>query len=316
MNRVVVHIVTRALQAGAQVHVSHLLNDLSDQFDFALICGDEGFLTDHARALGIRTVVEPTITRSIRPHRDAIALVRLIGILRKLQPSLIHCHTAKAGLLGRIAGRILKIPVVYTPHGWAFSQRSGTATRLVARTVERQLASLQECTIVVSQAEYDQAVNEGLGKSKPMRIIKHGIPDLPKSCSQSPGCGRVIMVARLAEPKDPVALAKAFLRARGARELWFAGDGPLRPLLEAWIRTNGVGDRVFLLGARADVDDLMRKADVVALVSRSEALPLCIIEAMRAARAVIASRVGGIPEVVADGSTGLLVEPNDETGLV
>ncbi|KQQ97819.1 glycosyltransferase family 4 protein [Deinococcus sp. Leaf326] len=303
-------LITKAERGGAQTHVLELMR-LRDRARITVASGEDGFLLEQARALGLETVVVPQLVAPLDPRRDLAALWALTRLLRRLRPDLVHLHSSKAGLLGRVAARLAGVPAVFTAHGWAFTEGAGRARRLLAIWSERLAAPLSAAIIAVS--DYDRDLGARLRVAPQARTIHNALPGEPRpglATARPAGPVRFVMVARFAPPKDQGLLLRAAAPLRGA-EVWLIGDGPELETTRALAATLEMGERARFLGSRDDVPELLAQGDVFCLCSHYEGFPISVLEGMRAGLPVIASDVGGVGEAVVDGRTGLLVAHND-----
>ncbi|MBI3945928.1 MAG: glycosyltransferase family 4 protein [Armatimonadetes bacterium] len=276
------------------------------------------------------TLTEVPMARAIAPADDARALWRLYRHLRRSQPDLVHAHSSKAGILGRVAARWARVPVVvYSPHAFAFQMRSGYAPRTLYLRLERLAGRWTDCLVAVSHAEADLAAAAGLLPKARIAVIENGV-DPAETVSRAEGAAVrqalgiapqapvVLFAARLVEQKAPEVLVRAALRVLERHPdavFLLAGEGPLRPLLEQEIaRANGEPN-VRLLGYRPDAARLYAAADLFALPSRWEGLPYALLEAMAAGLPVVASDIPAIAEAAPCGETALLVPPDDPGAL-
>ena len=310
-------LITLAEVGGAQAYVAALLPVLAEQFDVTVASRGGGPVRDAAQAHGLRFVGLRHLRRQIRPSRDLLALVELMRLLRRERPDVLHASSSKAGVLGRLAAFLVGVPIrIFTVHGWAFGATSGRASSLY-RWADRLMRPLTTATICVSENEL--AAGIAAHTCDPERtVVIHNAVDVagaPRARHQ-PGRPTLISVGRLKAPKDTATLlrALAMLRADGFQAL-IVGDGPDRPALEELVRQLGLDGRVRLEGERHDVAELLAAADVFVLSSRSEGLPVSVLEAMAACLPVVASDVGGVSELVVDGETGVLVRPGDADEL-
>jgi glycosyltransferase involved in cell wall biosynthesis len=313
----VAYLITLAERGGAQVHVADLLRGFHTKLDLSLVTGETGFLTDVANALGIPHRILPDLVHPIRPGKDARAIVRMVRILRELRPDVVHCHTSKAGFVGRVAAGFLSIPVVFTAHTWCFTEGTSWKWQLLGTPTERLVATWTKTIITVSEANRRLALDRGIAQPSRVCTIHNGIPDTDlRAQPDRPGVIRITMVARCAPPKDQPLLVRALSGINVMPwRLDLVGDGPTRPEVQAEIERLGVGDRVTLLGTRSEIPEFLAEAHVLALVSSYEGFPLSVLEGMRAGLPVIASRVGGVIEAVVHEETGLLVPQGDEESL-
>ncbi|WP_407572312.1 glycosyltransferase family 4 protein [Deinococcus altitudinis] len=304
--------ITRAERGGAQSHVLELLN-LRDRARITVVSGEDGFLLEEARALGLETVVVPSLVAQIDPRRDVAAVRDVARLLQKHRPDLLHLHSSKAGLIGRVAARLAGVPAVFTAHGWAFTEGASPARRQLAIWSERLAAPLSAAIIAVS--EYDRALSERLRVTRRARTIHNALPEgspVTRTEAESGAGGRVrlLMVARFAPPKNQALLLRAAAALPGT-EVWLIGEGPDLAETQALAERLGMQDRVWFAGNRSDVGELLAQGDVFCLCSQYEGFPISILEAMRAGLPVVASDVGGVAEAVLHGRTGLVV-PHDD----
>jgi glycosyltransferase involved in cell wall biosynthesis len=295
-------VITLAEIGGAQTYVAALLPALAKRFEVTVAAHGPGPLGEAAAGAGAGFVPLRHLRRSVNPWRDACALVELVGLMRRLRPDVVHLNSSKAGVVGRVAARLARVPVcVFTVHGWSYAPYRGPV-RALYRLLERALAPLTSAIVCVS--DHDAAAANGRAVLIRNAVDLAAIPRAMPMAS-SP---RIVSVGRLKEPKDFVTLRRALESIE--RDGWHAmvaGDGPQRAELE--------GGPFELLGERDDVRELLAVSDVFVLSSRSEGLPMSVIEAMAAGLPVVATAVGGVPELVVDGETGMLVPPGDERSL-
>jgi glycosyltransferase involved in cell wall biosynthesis len=315
-----VYIITKASPiGGAQIHVRDLAAAVAAQGHApTVITSGRGTFIDDLRALGIPVVVLRHLTTPIRPLQDLRALREIHAALAELQPDLIAAHSSKAGILARLAARRLRVPVVFTVHGWAFTPGVPALDAAVYRRVERLVGPLASRIIAVS--EYDRQLGLEARIAPPERLVTvhNGMPDVPPALQADPAGSppRLVMVARYGAQKDHPTLLRALASLqRHPWELDLIGDGPLMGETEALARELGLGGRVHFLGQRNDVDRRLASAQISLLITNWEGFPLSILEAMRAGLPVVASDVGGVAESVRDGESGFLVARGDVAQL-
>jgi glycosyltransferase involved in cell wall biosynthesis len=304
---------------GAHVHVRDLCAALQSRgHDVRVLVGGSGPFLGELSRHGISHEQVPNLIRSINPIRDVAALLHIRRRLRALKPDLLSTHSSKAGWLGRLAARSLEIPVTFTVHGWAFTEGVSKAPSFVYQLVERLASPLASKIITVSDYDKDLALRRHVAADDKMVTIHNGTPEIPPEMLAHPSVQppRVIMVARFDKPKNHATLLRAIATLQEIPwALDLVGDGPLLKAAEGSVNQLGISARVNFLGIRTDVGALLSKAQLLVLTSNWEALPLSVLEGMRAGLPVIASRVGGIPEAVIDGETGFLVGRADVAGL-
>ncbi len=250
--------------------------------------------------------------------RDLAGFVELVRLLRRHRPDILHASSSKAGVLGRLAGFLARVPIrIFTVHGWAFAAYPGLVGRLY-RSADRLVRPLTTVTICVSERERKLGLAAHTCDAARTVVIRNAVDVAGARLGEPARRQRALIVAvgRLKAPKDFVSLVRALGRlAPDSFEAVIVGDGPDRARLEDEIGHLGLAGRVRLAGERRDVAELLADADVFALSSSSEGMPVSVLEAMAAGLPVVASRVGGVPEQVVDGETGLLVEPGDPEDL-
>jgi glycosyltransferase involved in cell wall biosynthesis len=310
-------VITLAEVGGAQTYVASLLPALTDRFDVVVAAHGMGPLHGAATVSGARFIPLEHVRRPIRPLRDLLGLIELVRLLQRERPDIVHASSSKAGVLARVAARLVGVPVcVFTAHGWAFAAHARLSARLY-RWADRLVRPLTTATICVSEREREAGLRARTCDAARTVVIPNAV-----DVSGAPQARHdrakplIVAVGRLKAPKDFVTLVRA-LDALPARpfEALIVGEGPDRRQLEHEIRRLGLAARVRLAGERGDVPELLAGADVFVLSSASEGLPMSALEAMAAGLPVVASRVGGVPELVIDGQTGLLVRPRDPDEL-
>lgn len=324
-------IVTLSEVGGAQKVVYHIAAGLEPGlFDVTVACAPGGELISWLKNLpwNIRVVEITELKRNISPLNDFKAFYKLYSLMKKEGFHIVHCHSSKAGILGRLAARLAGVPkIFFTVHGWGINEYQMRLVRFFYIMAERFAGLLSTRIICVSQSDLEKGCKLKLASPDKLSVIYNGMPEpqkkkgiLRKELAIKEEDIIIGTVARLAVQKDPLFLlevANEMLSNQGCiagdKRLYFVviGDGPLRLECEEYIESKGLKDRVFLLGTREEAAALIRDFDIFVLFSRWEGLPLTIIEAMQAGAPVVASAVGGVGELVVDGETGFLIEKLD-----
>jgi glycosyltransferase involved in cell wall biosynthesis len=316
----IAYIVTTASPiGGAQIHVRDLAGAAAAQgHSPSVITSGSGTFIEDLRGLGIPVRVLRHLGVPIHPLRDLRALREIHAALVELRPDLIAAHSSKAGILGRLAGRSLRVPVVFTVHGWAFTPGVPPLQAAVYRQAERLVAPLATKFITVSEYDRQLGLAARIAGADRMVTVHNGMPDIAEDRRADPGRVpvRLVMVARFGAQKDHATLFRALAQLRDHRwELHLVGEGPLMGEMQSLARELGVAERVQFLGQRNDVDRILSQSQISLLVTNWEGFPLSILEAMRAGLPVIASSVGGVSESVTEEETGYLVPRGDARRL-
>ena len=319
--RRVVHVAGSADWGGGERYLELLARHLHrDAFALEVITPTPGALCGRLAALGV-----PTHVVNLQALVSPRATARLASALRRLAPDLVQSHGARANFYTRLAARLAGIGAVVSTVHTALADYPVSALRLaVYRAMDRftlPLTSRVLCVAGALSADYG-------GRAV---VVRNGIDlDDFDPATAGPAAtalrrtlapnGRPLVgfVGRLTPQKDPLAfvgLIARLRRARGDVHGVIVGDGPLRAEVERALNTRGLGPSCRMLGARDDVAALLAALDVFVLPSRSEGLPFALLEAMAMERPVVATAVNGVPEIVEDGVTGLLVERDDGEGL-
>jgi glycosyltransferase involved in cell wall biosynthesis len=314
----ILFVITRSLHGGAQSHLSSLIRGLAKKYNVELFLATDayGFLTDSLSDLKVGIFTIPSLGNKISVAKDITSFKKLLSIINEVNPDIIHAHSSKAGLLTRLAAKIANKPTVFTAHGWGFKPNVPILRRYAVRISETFCSLLTDKIICVS--EYDRKLAElyKVAKSSQLCTILNGVPDTTFMARPENSPVKAIVVARFAEPKQHEKLVAYFSKiSSDSAKLILVGDGPNLHNVIKLVKDYGLEDRVVFTGDRDDVEQLLADAQIFVLLSDYEGLPISIIEAMRAGLPVIASNVGGVPEEVADGVSGFLVENNQSSVL-
>lgn len=332
----VLHIITRLIIGGAQQNTMITASQLdSRKFDVMLVSGpqtgSEGSLIGEVTRRGVKLQILQELVREISPFKDLAALLKLYRLMRSQAFSIVHTHSSKAGILGRIAAKMAGVPViVHTVHGWSFHDRMRAPRRWLFVTLERWMAAMSDALVVVSSVLEEMGLREGIGRPGQYVTIYSGIDltEFDQSASERdqkrrelgipagvPVIGTIGRLSPQKSPEDFLAAARKVIQQMPEVRFLIVGDGPLRGRVEESIRATGISDKVLLTGIRHDVPGLMASLDVFVLSSLWEGLPRVIPQAMAAGRPVVCTNVDGNAEAVLDGVNGLLVPARDTDAL-
>ena len=309
--------------ARAQVRRGHAVTLVSAALRDPAYRGD---LAELARA-GVRCVDLP-MTRSIRPAGDLAHLGALVRLLREARPDVLHTHSSKAGVLGRLAAREVGLDAtVHTPHTFAFlfADMFGPLKRALFRGLEQALAGSTARVVAVSRSEAATIRAAGVVPAERLRVVPNGIDPAPwraavpcprAELGVAPDAPLVLVAGLLNVAKGQDLALRALARPELAQvELLVAGHGELEAELRALAGALGVASRAHFLGWRDDLPRLMAAADALLLPSRWEGLPYVVLQAFAAGLPVCAARVDGALELVEEGRTGTLADVGDVAGL-
>ena len=332
--------IARLNMGGPALHVAYLTAGLRERgYATTLVAGSlargEDSMAFVADGLGVDVERVEELQREISPLRDVFAMVRLARIIRRVRPHILHTHTAKAGAIGRfaalLAGDARPPIIVHTFHGHVLRGYFGPLRSRMFAALERVLARSTTCLVAVSPQVRDDLVRLGVAPEEKFIVIRLGIELEDRVDSDTDGraetrrllgipseaftvgwIGRMTGIKRT----DDVLLAFKRLRARGVdARLCMVGDGPDRAAIERRAHDLGIVRDTLFLGYQESVAPFYAAFDAFILPSANEGTPVTAIEALAAGRPVVATRVGGVPDVVRDGEDGFLVEAGDVEAL-
>ncbi len=333
----IVRIIARLNVGGPAIHVILLTHGLNpNKFETVLVSGveapEEGDMHHLADEKGVKPVIVENLGRELHPWRDINTLWQLYRLIRRERPDIVHTHTAKAGTVGRIAALLAGVPVIiHTFHGHVLHGYFGALKTAFFRAVERVLAAYSGKVIAVSEQVRQDLLQYGVGnEDKVVKIplgleleaFRHPASDarqrLRSEWGLSDDAFAVGMVARLVPIKRHEDLFRAIPQVIEKHPYTYfiiVGDGELRPELEALANELNITHRLVFTGFRDDRADVYSAVDLVALTSGNEGLPVAVIEGLSAGKPVVATRVGGVPELIEDGVTGFIAEPYDPESI-
>jgi glycosyltransferase involved in cell wall biosynthesis len=328
----VLHPITRLIVGGAQENTLYTAARLDPaRYSVAVVCGpqtgSEGSLHAEAKDLGVRLVVLPALVREISPWKDMLALWGLYYMIKKGKFEIVHTHSSKAGLLGRMAAWLAGVRIiVHTVHGWSFHERMGSLRRQLFILLERTMARLSDALIVVAARDREKGLAAGIGTPEQYHLVRSAIPleaftpgevdrwAVRKELGIPAEALVVGNVGRLSPQKNPLEWVRiAAMVYQSEPGCWFllVGDGPLRSEVERLAAQVGIEGRLVFTGLRRDVDRMMAAMDVFLLTSLWEGLPRVLPQAFAMGIPAVCYGVDGTLEAVEPGVNGLLNEPGD-----
>ncbi len=330
----IVHVITRLIVGGAQENTVLSCEGLHGRgHEVTLVTGPttgpEGSIVDRARGGGYAFVEIPYLVRQISPTGDLHAYLALKRFFRSTRPDVVHTHSSKAGVIGRLAAHAAGVPtIVHTIHGMSFNRTQSRVVQSAYAMAERFCAKRCHAIVSVADAMTRQALEAGIGRPGQYETIRSGmnVADFDPECVRgevnrkawgiAPEHILVGTVARLFQNKGYEQLieviAQAAPRHPNLRFVWI-GDGAHRAVYEEELRRRGLRDRVVLTGLLppAAVPEALAAIDILAHTSQWEGLPRAVVQALLLRKPVVSFDIDGAPEVVIPGQTGELAALND-----
>lgn len=329
----VAHLITKLELGGAQQNTLFTVSHLDRaRFRPALIAGEHGILDEEAKALcDVAYYQVPSLVRRISPLRDLRALTALTSLLARLKPTIVHTHSSKAGILGRWAARLARVPIIiHSIHGFGFTRYQHPVVQRTLIALERAAARFTTRFFAVSEANRRLGIELGLFAEEQCTVIRSGV-DLAalrqtrvdvaakkRELGCHPEWPLIGMIAPLKPQKAPLDFVRAAVLVRKAKpntQFLLVGDGELREAIEAEVRRLGLSDAFSLTGWRRDIAEVMRCFDVFVLTSLWEGLPRVYLEALASGVPIVGTKVDGAAEVIQEGVNGYLTEPGDVRSL-
>lgn len=334
----VLHIITRLIRGGAQENTVATVRLLRERFGVHAVLatgpplGPEGSLVGDARAVGVEPVILPHLRRDINPVLDALAYRQIRRIIASDDWDIVHTHSSKAGVLGRLAARRARVPVVvHTIHGLPFHPYLGRGRRAFYLACERMAAGWCDALVAVAARLREAALAAGVGRPEQYEVVHSGMPleeflrARPDPAVRAryyippdvPLVGKVARLFPLKGHEEFVEAARLLAERVPDCHFLVVGGGVLRGEIERRVREAGLAERFRFTGLvpRETVAGIMPNLQVLVHASWWEGLPRVVVQALAAGVPVVAFDVDATGEVVLDGETGFLVEPGDVAGL-
>lgn len=321
----VAHIITRLDFGGAQGNTLYTAAHLDrSRFDALIIAGPGGILDAKAEAGRLRYAA--SLVRPVSPFRDLAAFFELRSLLKELKPDIVHTHSSKAGILGRLAAAAAGVPaVVHTFHGFGFHPRQGALKRGFYVLLEKLCAPLSGALVFVSRSNMETAKAAGIGDPARYALIRSGVKLSAYPARIDRGAVRarlglapsdlvVLSIGNAKPQKNPGAFLEAAARLAPERpsvRFVFVGGGEALQSLRAQAAARGLGKACLFTGWRDDSPDLLAAADVFALTSLWEGLPRALVEAMKTGLPSVCYATDGVTDILRDGVNGFCVPQGD-----
>ncbi len=344
----ILYIITQGEWGGAQRYVFDLATNLPPEFEVTVAVGEPGgrrelqeklehVARNTHRVSNMKIIQLRHLVRRISLIHDALAIFELKKMYKQIKPDVIHLNSSKAGIIGSIAGHMLRdtcyVKIVYTVHGWVFNEPLAGWRKKLYFYLEKFTAPMKDGIIVLSNAERDQSHTELAIPSKKITVIPHGISVPTEMLSKQAARDELTRLSHAKVPLDTTwigtianyyptkgldVLIKAVAQKKqelGNISCLLIGDGPERTKLAGLIIKYGLEKIVYLVGIINDAWKYHPAFDVFVLPSRKEGLPYALLDAMAYKARIVTTNVGGIPSIVEDKKTGLLVPPDDPPAL-
>jgi glycosyltransferase involved in cell wall biosynthesis len=326
-------VITKGTWGGAQKYVYDVSIAFKNEFDIAVVHGTPGHLVRKLTEAGIRTIEIPSLGRDINPLLDLASFRQLLKLFRDEKADIVHLNSSKIGGLGALAGRLARIKnIIFTVHGWAFNEHRSFPSRIIIWILSWITAMLSHHVIVLSNRELKQAKQMPFLIQK-TRLIPNGIQTLPflsrtearihlKQQSNIPLDTEKMWIGTISELHPNKGLIHAlqaihtFIRKGHQLHFIIIGEGKERKILEKKIHELELQHHVSLLGNVKDAAQYLKSLDIFLLSSVKEGLPYVILEAGQAEIPMVASHIGGIPELTDDGRLAHLVKPKSSEDIV
>lgn len=293
--------------------------------------GPEGSLVEEARALGIDLKLLKPLVRQVSPVQDLLACMVLYLRLRSRRPDVVHTHSSKAGILGRLAAKLAGVPIViHTVHGWGFNPHMSRLLSGFYVLMEKLAARVTDAFIAESRRDIRTGVAKGIGVQAKYHLIRSGVrtdafePDaVDRSRTRmelgippdAPVMGNVGRLSEQKNPSDWVRVASRVVTQIPDCRFLLVGDGPLRRRTEELLKQEGLSDNTVLAGLRRDPARMLAVMDVFLITSLWEGLPNAVLQAMAMKVPVISTDTGSVAEVIEEGETGCIRDHGDIDGL-
>ncbi len=330
----ILYVITKSNFGGAQRYVFELATSLpKDRYDIAVACGGNGVLADKLRAAGIHIFEIKSFQRDINFKKEIQAFFELLKVIKTFTPDIVHLNSSKAGGIGSLASRILGVKkIIFTAHGWAFWENRSPLWRSLVWFFSWLTALFSHHIIVVSSFEYDRT-HLPFTKHK-FQVIQTAVPQIAFKTREEARSALTTFGTK-APTGDPIWLctigeyvqnknlltairAVEEVNAQHTQKLFYTligNSGDQENMLRTYVKDRALEEYVQIIGFVDNARDYLKAFDMFLLPSFKEGMPYGLLEAGAASLATVASNVGGIPEVIYDKKTGLLIDPKDISSI-
>ena len=321
----VCHVITKPELGGAQLSTLNILSGLpKDKYKISVITSPKGLLaSEFGNIDGVKFYACQFFLRNINPLYDIFALIHIYLIYRSCNYKIVHTHSSKAGIIGRWAAWLARVPVIiHTVHGWSFNDYQPFILRKFFISLERITANFTAKVICVSKKDIETGLKYKIAPEDKFVLINYGIPlekfkrpagdrwQKRKELGISNNDPVVAMISCLKRQKSPIDYIKASMKIyENIPNVNFLliGDGILKKRCQKALSLLPLNGRFIFAGWRRDVSEILDIVDIVVLTSKWEGMPIALIEALAKGCPVVATNVGGVADLVKDGRTGYIV---------
>jgi len=322
------YVITKLELGGAQKQLLILINNLDKKkYNIFLFTARGGLLVREAASIeGLTLKKSKFLERLINPLKDVLALVEIYYFIKKNRIQIVHTHSSKAGILGRLAAKLAKTPIIiHTVHGWSFNDYQPVGIKYFYIILEKICAVFTNKIIVVSGFDKEKGLKNLIGRKDQYILVRYGIDnqvfrDTKKRNEARESLGLTdadLVIGMVAcfkiqkAPLDFIELAGLIKKDFPGAKFVLVGDGELRKKINARIKQLNLEGQVILTGWRNDIATILSGLDIFVLTSLWEGLPIAALEAMAVGLALVVTDTGGIKEVIINDKTGYLVKPHD-----
>lgn len=327
MSKKILICITKSNFGGAQKYVFDIAREFAKDNEVKVLLGGNGILAEKLEAIGI-SVIKTNVERDVNVSKDTVGFFKILKIIYKENPDILHLNSSKMGILGAIAGRVCNIfpkhnsKIIFTAHGWAFNEDRNFWIRLAIKKISWLTVLFSDRTICVSEMTKKQIANWPFIKNKLM-VIYNGIENINfiernearkffDPVNEFAGKIWIGTLSELHRIKRQEDVINALSKIENQNFVFFiCGEGERREYLQNLINNLKIQQNTRLFGNVQDGNRYLKAFDIFTLTSKSEALPYALLEAGKAELAVIATKVGGVPEIISNEENGLLVIPKN-----
>lgn len=326
MKKIKVLHITQSTIGGTLEYLKLFFNHIDrEKYEISLICPSYGPMKEEIEKIGLN-VYAVEMSRNINFKDDFKSFTEINRLIKIINPDMVHLHSSKAGVLGKLAAYINKKPCIYNAHGWAFSMNISDKKKRIYALIEKYTSVFCDIIVNISDYEYKLAEKYNIASAEKMVIIHNGI-DIGRYNKYKYNKNEIFeelnipndsfivgMVARISEQKDPVKFIEIAKKVCGKYDNAYfilVGDGELRDNIDFMIKKYKLEDRIKITGWVDDVNKYISVFDIGILTSKWEGFGLVLTEYMSASKPIVASNVGGIPELIKDKYNGILVDIDD-----